>query len=79
MGPVIQAIYLFIYFIFKSLCNFYVNVPVTYLLILLYYPLKKACLANRNIVQIVVTYIFLLYVFRLLCLSLNAVRIIRSV
>ena len=36
MGPVIQAIYLFIYFIFKSLCNFYVNVPVTYLLILLY-------------------------------------------
>jgi len=34
MGPVIQAIYLFIYFI-KFLCNFYVNGPVTYLLILL--------------------------------------------
>ena len=35
MEPVIQAIYLFIYFIFKFLCNFYVNGPVTYLLILL--------------------------------------------
>ena len=35
MGPVIQAIYLFTYFIFKFLCYFYVNGPVTYLLILL--------------------------------------------
>ena len=35
MRPVIQAIYLIIYFIFKLLCNFYVNGPVTYLLILL--------------------------------------------
>ena len=35
MGPVIQAIYLFIYFIFKFLGNFYVNGPVMYLLNLL--------------------------------------------
>ena len=35
MGPVIQAIYLLIYLIFKFLCNFYVNGPVMYLLMLL--------------------------------------------
>ena len=35
MELVIQAIYLFIYSIFKFLCNFYVDGPVTYLLILL--------------------------------------------
>ena len=42
-------------------------------------PEEGLSVANRNIGQFFVSYIFLLYVFRLLRLSLTAVRISRSI
>ena len=46
-----------IIFIYFKFVNFYVNGPVTYLLILLFLPLK-ICFANRNIGQFFGTYTF---------------------
>ena len=69
-----------IIFIYLKFLNFsYVNVPVTYLLILRLYVPEEGLFSKPKYRAIFCYIHFLLYVFRLLCLSLTAVRISRSV